>query len=233
MAPLLLVPNARHLVPLDDLEPASAAPLTDAALTPYHAIKHSLPLLVPGSTVIVIGIGGLGHLAVQMLQALCPATIIAVDTRPEALQRALALGAAHAIAAGKEAAAEVTELTMGRGADVVLDLVGTDDSLAFGMAVVRKLGQLVLVGAGGGSAQFSFFSQATGVSLSTTDWGSIPELYEVIALASAGHVRAEVELFSLADVPRVYDAIAAGTFHGRAVIVPTLDPPLDERMVPA
>ena len=67
MAPLMLVPNARHLVPLGDLDPVAAAPLTDAGLTPYHAIKRSLPLLVPDSTAVVIGAGGLGHMAVQIL----------------------------------------------------------------------------------------------------------------------------------------------------------------------
>ena len=81
MAPLMLVPHARWLVPLGDLDPVEAAPLTDAGLTPYHAVKRSLPLLVPGSTAVVIGAGGLGHMAVQFLRALSPATVIAVDQR--------------------------------------------------------------------------------------------------------------------------------------------------------
>src|SRR5205807_761505 len=78
MADYLLVSNARWLVPLGDTDPVEAAPLTDAGLTPYHAIKRSLPLLVPGSHAVVIGVGGLGHLAVQILRALSPAVIIAV-----------------------------------------------------------------------------------------------------------------------------------------------------------
>jgi propanol-preferring alcohol dehydrogenase len=79
MAELMIVPASRYLVPIDDIDPVDAAPLTDAGLTPYHAIKRSLPLLVPGSTAVVIGAGGLGHMAVQILAALCPARIVAID----------------------------------------------------------------------------------------------------------------------------------------------------------
>src|SRR4051812_33012397 len=103
MAPLMLVPDARFLVPLGDLDPVDAAPLTDAGLTPYHAVKRSLALLVPGTTAVVIGAGGLGHMAVQLLRALTPSTIIAVDQRKEALTTALEVGADHGVLAGPDA----------------------------------------------------------------------------------------------------------------------------------
>ena len=83
----MLVPSPRLLVPIGDLDPVRAAPLTDAALTSYHAIKPELPRLRPGSSVVVIGVGGLGHVAVQLLHGLSPARIVAVDPRerPERL----------------------------------------------------------------------------------------------------------------------------------------------------
>ena len=93
MASYLLVPAARLVVPLGDLDPVAAAPLTDAGLTPYHAIRRSLPKLVPGSTAVAIGVGGLGHMGVQLLAAMTAATVIAVDQRPEALELARAGGA--------------------------------------------------------------------------------------------------------------------------------------------
>lgn len=77
LAEYMLVPDARLLLPLGDLDPRDAAPLSDAALTPYHAVKRSLDLLVPGSTAVVIGVVGLGHMAVQILRALSPARAIA------------------------------------------------------------------------------------------------------------------------------------------------------------
>jgi propanol-preferring alcohol dehydrogenase len=104
MAEYLIVPDARLLVPIGDLHPADAAPLTDAGLTPYHAVKRSLPLLGPGSTAVVIGAGGLGHLAIQIVAASTPAQVIAVDRRVEALQLAEAVGADRSVLAGDDAA---------------------------------------------------------------------------------------------------------------------------------
>ena len=72
MAEYMLVPNARLLVALGELDPRDTAPLSDAALTPYHAIQSALPLLSPGTWALVIGVGGLGHMAVQLLRAVSP-----------------------------------------------------------------------------------------------------------------------------------------------------------------
>jgi propanol-preferring alcohol dehydrogenase len=220
MAPWMLVPSDRLLVPLGDLDPAEAAPLTDAGLTPYHAIKRSLPLLLPGSTAVAIGAGGLGHMAIQFLKALSPATVIAVDQRKEALQLAAEVGADHGVLAGEDAAAEITDLTGGRGADVVVDLVGTDGTLALAAAVTRPQGHVTLVGIAGGSLPVSFFSPAYEVSVASTYWGSLPELMEVISLASTGRVRAHVQRFALDDAPLAYEGLRHGRLEGRAVIVP-------------
>ena len=220
MAPLMLVPHARHVVPLDDLDPVQAAPLTDAGLTPYHAIGRSLSLLGPGSVAVVIGAGGLGHMAIQILNALTPASVVAVDQEPDALQLAHDVGATHGVIAGPGAGQEIRDLTRGRGADVVLDVVGVDDTLALSAAVIRPLGHLTVVGIGGGSFGFSFFTLPYEVSLASTYWGSLPELMEVIALAEAGRIRAHVQRFSLDEAPRAYEEMAAGRLHGRAVVVP-------------
>jgi len=220
MAPLLLVPSARLLVPLGDLDPVAAAPLTDAGLTPYHAIKRSLSLLVPGSTAVVIGAGGLGHLGIQILGELSPARIVVVEQRDEAMALAREVGADHVVRAGADAAAEVRELTRGRGAELVVDFVGVDATIALGVAVGRSLGHLTVVGAAGGSYAYGMFSAPYELALSTTYWGSQPELIEVLALAEAGRLTPHVERFSLADAPKAYEALRAGTLKGRAVITP-------------
>ena len=94
MAQYLLVPATRFLVPLGTLDPRDAAPLTDAALTSYHAIKRSRHLLGPGSTAVVIGAGGLGQMAIQILRALSATTkIVAVDTAKDKLAIAKRMGA--------------------------------------------------------------------------------------------------------------------------------------------
>ena len=220
MARYMLVDDPRHLLPLGDLDPVQAAPLTDAALTPYHAIKRSLGLLVPGSSVVVIGVGGLGYMGVQLLEVLTGATVIAVDTRRSALDMAASAGAEHTVTAGESAAPEIAELTGGKGADVVLDFVGNEATMQLAVASGRSLGHITIVGIGGGSYPFSFFTVPYEASLASTYWGSISELIEVLELAERGLIRAEVERISIAEVPAAYERLARGDVDGRLVAVP-------------
>ncbi|MET0459067.1 MAG: NAD(P)-dependent alcohol dehydrogenase [Ilumatobacteraceae bacterium] len=220
MAPLMLVPSARLVVPLGDLDPTAAAPLTDAGLTPYHAIRRSLPKLLPGSFAVVIGVGGLGHMAVQLLSALTSATIIAVDQRSTALELAASSGAHRTVVAGDDAAAEIRDATGGVGADVVLDVVGSDATMRLAVAVSRPLSDVTVIGIAGGSVPFGFFATPYEVSLQTTYWGSVVELMEVLELARRGVIRAEVTTFSLDDATQAYEALRSGSVRGRAVVVP-------------
>ena len=220
MAEFILVPHPRLLLPLHDLDPSEAAPLSDAALTPYHAIKRSLPLLVPGSTAVVIGVGGLGHMAVQILRALTPARIIALDTAPEKLALAREVGADEVLAPGEEAAQRIRELTGGRGAELVLDNVGADDTLAIAVQVAGFQSHVTVVGLAGGSFQFGFGALPFEAQLTIPYWGTAIELMEVLDLARAGKIRAHVERFPLDRVEEVYRRLREGSVDGRAVICP-------------
>ncbi|CAM5288867.1 L-threonine 3-dehydrogenase [Streptomyces microflavus] len=111
MAEYMIVDDPRHLVPIGDLDPVKTVSLTDAGLTPYHAIKRSLPKLVPGATAVVIGTGGLGHVAIQLLRAMTAARVIALDVTEEKLDLARAVGAHEAVLSDEKAAARVMELT--------------------------------------------------------------------------------------------------------------------------
>ncbi|HLX88060.1 MAG TPA: NAD(P)-dependent alcohol dehydrogenase [Acidimicrobiales bacterium] len=221
MAEFLLVPFARFLVPLPDgLDPVSAAPLTDAGLTPYHAVRRSWPKLSPGSTAIVIGVGGLGHLAVQILKATTAANVVGVDSRPEALQLARDCGADATFP--PDVALDVLRAATNnsRGADLVLDFVGSDSTLALGAAAGRMGGDLTIVGLAGGTLPLSFFSLPYELSVQTTYWGSRPELVEVLELGARGLVKPKITTFALADAADAYKAMAAGELEGRAVVVP-------------
>ena len=221
MAPLMLVPDARLVVPIGDLDPVKAAPLTDAGLTPYHAVKRSLPKLGAGSSAVVIGAGGgLGHMAVQILAALTGTKIIAVDQRREALDVAEKGGAHHMVLAGEGAAEQIRDLTSGQGAEFVLDMVGTDPTLQLAAGTVRTLGDLTVVGIGGGTLPFGFFTIPYEATVATTYWGSVPELIEVIKLAQDGHLTPHISTFGLDDAPNVYEKLASGQIDGRAVIEP-------------
>ena len=221
MAEFMLVPAQRLVVPLPEgLDPIHAAPLTDAGLTPYHAIRRSWSKLTPDATAVVIGVGGLGHLAVQLLKATTAARVVAVDNRPEALELATGYGADVTVEAGTDAAEQIRQSTGGRGADVVLDLVGSDATLALGTGVARQMGDVTIVGIAGGSMTFSFYSQAYEVSLQTTYWGSRPELTEVLELGSRGLVQPKVTQVSLEDAADAYRHMAEGKIQGRVVVVP-------------
>ena len=220
MAEYMLVPHPRLLLALGDLDPREAAPLSDAALTPYHAIKRSLHLLVPGSTAVVIGVGGLGHMGVQLLRALSPARIVAVDVAADKLQLAREVGADEAIASGPEAAAEIRELTAGRGAELVLDMVGAEDSIALAAAVAGFESHVTIVGLAGGRFDFGFGALPFEAQLTIPYWGSAVELVEVLDLARAGRIRAHVERFELEHVGDAYKRMREGGLEGRAVICP-------------
>ena len=220
MAEYLLVADPRRLVPLGDLDPVDAAPLTDAGLTPYRAVKRVLPKLTPGSHAVVIGAGGLGHLAIQILGALTPATVIAVDTRESALALARQAGAAGTVLAGDDAAAAVIDAMSGARAEVVLDFVGAASTIALGAAVVKVGADLIVVGAAAGNFTWNFYVLPYEVNLTTTFWGTLPELHEVIAMARQGLIKPHVQRFGLEEAMRGYELMEQGQLSGRAVIVP-------------
>ena len=161
-APYVLVPEARFLVPIGDLDPIMAAPLTDAGITTYTAIKPALPGIWPGSTAVVIGVGGLGLYAVQFLRLLTGARIVAVDSTEARLKLAREYGADDVVSSGPDAAKQIRELSGGIGATFVLDCVGVNATLATAVAALSWRGRLAMVGAGGGSIPFDFFKMPPG-----------------------------------------------------------------------
>lgn len=222
MAEYMIVPSPRLLVPLGDLDPVAAAPLSDAALTPYHAIKAALPLLTPEASVVVVGIGGLGHMAVQLLQALTPARLIAGDIDDGKLAHARELGVKHTVNTrdGKAAAEEIAAFTGARGATVALDFVGAQATIDLCQRVVGRASRLTVVGLGGGTLAYSANNPPYGCEVSIPYWGSRTELMEVIALAQAGRIHADVEVFPLEQAVEVYDRLRQGRIRGRAVLKP-------------
>jgi len=219
LAEYMVVP-ASAMVPLNSLEPADAAPLTDAGLTSYHAVKQSLPMLTPDTAAVVIGVGGLGHLAVEFLSVLCGAQIIAVDRDEKALKLAADKGATLCLPSDETTAQQIKEATRGLGAMAVLDFVGIDATLAMAAKSLRYMGRVVLVGIGGGVLPVSYTTLPKGSSLMTVLGGSTRELAEVVALAEAGKVKPHIQRFPLDQVDTVYKQLQANEIAGRAVLIP-------------
>ncbi|SKC77782.1 alcohol dehydrogenase, propanol-preferring [Krasilnikoviella flava] len=219
MAEYVRVP-VRNLVPLGDADPVAAAPLSDAGLTPYHAIKLALPNLAGGGKfALVIGLGGLGQVAVQILTALTGATVIATDTKPEAMERAAANGAVT-VPGGEGQVEAIRAITGGRGVDAAFDFVGATPTIRTAQASMARQGRLTVVGIAGGTAEWSFFANPYEATITNTYWGTIEDLHEVVAMYRAGQITPQVQRYSLDQALDAYRDLEAGKVAGRAVVVP-------------
>jgi propanol-preferring alcohol dehydrogenase len=219
LAHYLVVPR-RELVALATLDPRRVGPLTDAGATSYHAVKRALPKLIPGSTAVVIGAGGLGSYAVQFLRRLSGARVIAVDLVQQRLELARELGAHDTLMSDDSTALQVRELTGGDGATAVFDFVGDDATMKMALAAAGNLGIIAVVGAGGGAAKVSWGVLPLECDLYIPMAATIADLHEVIALAETGDVRVDVELFDFADAPVAYERFRQGDLRSRAVVTP-------------
>jgi alcohol dehydrogenase, propanol-preferring len=216
--------KGRYLEHLGDLDPVSAAPLADAGLTPMHAINGARHRLTPGATAVAIGIGGLGHMAVQLLKATSAVRIVAVDTDEEKLELATERGADVVLAAGAGTAADLLDLTGGYGADAVFDFVGSQATVDLATGVIAPDGALRFVGIGGGS-----FSYPADLAAPTVPWGvDVRRSYGgtredqrmVLDLAGEGRIGVDTRLYPLDEGERAFADLEAGRVRGRAVLVP-------------
>jgi propanol-preferring alcohol dehydrogenase len=212
---------ARNLVKLPaGLSFEEAATLGCSATTAIHAA--GLARLRPGDVALVYGFGGVGAALVQYCR-LAGARVLAVGRSPAKLQLARDLGAETTIDAGKEdVSARVRQLTGGRGADVVFELVGTAESMPKAVASLRKRGRLVFIGY---SNDLLTVSPQQLVILEAQVMGSVgntlDELTRAVELAATGAIRAAFDrVVPLEDVNHVLDDLRQGNVVGRAVVRP-------------
>ncbi|QZA07871.1 alcohol dehydrogenase catalytic domain-containing protein [Mycolicibacter heraklionensis] len=223
MAEYMLV-QAQYLERIGDLDPVTSAPLADAGVTPMHAINSTRHRLNAGATVVVVGIGGLGHLGLQILKSTTGARIIALDNDPVKLRAAEELGADLVLPGDPAAAQQVLDQTSGYGADVIIDFVGAQSTVDFATRAVAPEGLIQFVGLGGGRMTFAADvdgeSLPWGVCVQRSYAGTRTDLLQVIALAQQGKLHVETVTYPLTDFQRAFDDLSAGTFVGRAVLVP-------------
>ncbi len=214
LAEYVLLPDQRHFVAAAGVPATVLAPLADAGLTAYHAIRSHREVLTGECTAMVIGVGGLGHLAVQILRATTTAHVVAVDPRPEARALANELGAHRTGASVEEAMGET-------GADVVLDFVGSEQTMGAGGSALVPGGRLVVVGGARGTMLVGKgLALPLGWQVSAPFWGSREDLVAVVELAERGLLRPVVEAVPFGDVALAYERLGAGAVTGRLVVVP-------------
>lgn len=224
LADHVLVDDASRVAfPLGLLDPAVAGPLTDAGATSHHAVARVLPRVQPGATVVVLGVGGLGAFVVQLVRALREGVrVVAVDPDPARRAVALALGAHDALDGVDADTAHRLRSLLGQDpVDAVIDVVGTDATIALGASVLAPSGALAVVGAAGGTLRRPWFGglprDAEVLSFQGSD---LADARAVLDLAAQGRLRVDVEAFALDDVAAAYVALDDGTLRGRAVVRP-------------
>jgi propanol-preferring alcohol dehydrogenase len=203
----------------------SIAPLTDAGLTPYRAIKNIRNLLGPGKTIGIVGVGGLGYYAVQYAKILGQsADVIAFDRKDEKIDLAKEIGADFTInnsvdfSKVKDA---VFEITKGKGINVMIDCVGAENTVNNSIRLLNKGGTLVVVGLFGDKMTFPLVSSVINeYKILGSLWGNYNELREVITLASKGLLKHKIKRFALGDINNAINKLQNGEILGRAVIVP-------------
>jgi NAD+-dependent secondary alcohol dehydrogenase Adh1 len=216
-----LLTSARACVKLDpSTRPQDVAALADAGITAYHAVRKAIPLLWPGTTAVVIGAGGLGHIGIQCLSALTATRIIVVDRNPEALKMAEQLGADQTVVADGNQVATVQELTDGAGAHVVLDFVAEQGAEQDGFAMTAPGGSYFVIGYGGQVQIPTLDIISTERNIIGNIVGTFNELAELMALAQAGKVTLHTRAYPLDAAAEAIADLDAGRVRGRAILVP-------------
>jgi NAD+-dependent secondary alcohol dehydrogenase Adh1 len=207
-----LLTSARSVVKLaDGLEPAAVAALADAGLTAYHAVRKAVPLLHPGTTCVVVGAGGLGHIGIQCLLAMTATRVIVIDPNEKARELARELGAHEVVANGND----LTD-----SADVVLDFVGEQGAEALGLAMTRRAGSYYVIGYGGTVTIPTIDLISTERNIIGNLVGSYNDLDELMTLAAQGKVTLHTRGYPLTAVNEAMDDLEAGRLQGRGILVP-------------
>jgi NAD+-dependent secondary alcohol dehydrogenase Adh1 len=213
--------SERSVIKLDQrLDPKDVAPFADAGITAYRAAKKAAARLAPGSRCVVIGVGGLGHVGVQVLRALCATRIIAVDNSDEALKLAGELGADELVASDEHVVDRIKELSDGSGVDAVIDFVGEHGTTDEGPAMLTQGGRYYVVGYGGRVDLPAIDMIFNEIEVIGNLVGNYLELMELMQLAAEGKVKLHTKTYGLEAINEAIDDFVAGGIHGRGVIVP-------------
>ena len=205
-AEALVIPDESYLYPIGDLNPAEAAPLADAGATSYRAVRRAMP----AARAVVIGVGGLGQFAIQWLRLVADCSVTAVDTAPDKLHRALELGA-------DEACPPTAEV---EPAPVVLDFVGTTESLQLAGSLVKRQGRIVIVGGGGGTIAVGMEAIPYEAWVTTSIMASRSDVTTALEHAQRGNLECHVEELPLDDADAALERLRQGSVTGRLVLRP-------------
>ena len=213
--------SARACIKLEPgLEPKDVAAHADAGLTAYHAVKKAAKILYPGTNAVVIGAGGLGHIAVQCLKALTPAQIIVVDKSEPALKLAEQIGADQTVVADGTHIGKVKEMTDGKGAEAVIDFVGERGVEKEAPQMLRRAGTYYVIGYGGALDVLTHTMISTEINIVGNLVGTYNDLAELMTLAAQGKVTLHTATYPLEAVNEAMADLDGGRLQGRGILIP-------------
>ncbi|HEY6949709.1 MAG TPA: alcohol dehydrogenase [Nitrososphaeraceae archaeon] len=218
---LVLVPNFRYLVKIDNLDVNSSASLACSGLTAYNAVKKAT--VGPGESIVIIGAGGLGLMSVQIARATTNSRIVVVDVDDKRLAEAKKLGAHEVVNSSKsDAVQEIKNLTNALGAEAVVDFVNNNRTAPVAINMLRKRGKLVMVGLFGGALELSLpVIPLRGFTITGAYTGSFNDLVELVNLSKTGAMKSVVNrTYKLDDANQALEDLRAGKIVGRAVLNP-------------
>jgi alcohol dehydrogenase, propanol-preferring len=218
-ADLVRVPHERYLVPIGSLEPARAATFACAGITAYGALRK-LPSATAEDWVAVIGCGGVGMTAIALLSALSPAQVIAIDPDPAKRQAAQRYGAKLVIDPAAADAAKSIVKQSGNNVAGAIDFVGSDKTALLATGIVRRGGQVVIVGLFGGELRMPVpMFPLRSLSITGSYVSSLHDLRELVALAQRTTLpEIPLDRRPMADVNQALDDLTRGRVVGRVVL---------------
>lgn len=218
----ILVPHPRYLLDIGDLDPATVAPHACSGLTTYSAINKIDPAIYTKQPIVILGAGGLGLMAIEILRAKGGHGAIVVDIDPAKLEAAKQAGAVAVVNGNDaDAAKQIIAANGGKQVSAVIDLVGSPISTQLGFDVLIKGGTLVIVGLFGGAAPWSLaFIPMRAMRILGSYTGSLGELKELLELVKADKIKPiPVTTHPLKDAADVLHSLHEGKVIGRAVLV--------------
>lgn len=202
------------------LSPMDIAPLADAGLTAYSAVRRASEHLAPGNYTLVLGAGGLGHVGIQVLRALSATEIIAVDKSEAALDLARKVGAHYTFVADEQYPEKIRTLTRGMGVDATIDFVGKNGTVEAGLSLTRRGGYYFLVGYGGQLLISTLEIVRSKKTIVGIMGGTLSELKELITMVDRGLVSLTTREYPLNEANKALRDLMEGRNRGRSVLIP-------------
>ena len=217
----VLIPDYRFLAKIDGLDPDGAASLACSGLTAYTAIKKAL--VNDPENILIVGAGGLGLMGVQVAKALTKSNIICADLDDEKLNSAKELGATHIINTKEpDAVKKIMSICNEKGVDSIVDFVNAPPTVKMNLSLIRKRGNIILVGLFGGAVELPLVSvPLKAITIQGAYTGNYNDMIELIKLAQDGVIKPIVSKhYTLDEANTALEDLKNRKIIGRAVINP-------------